>query len=308
MDINRNNYETFFLLYLDRELGPADMQAVEKFLFENTDLQKEFALLQQTIFLPAEMVFEPKELLLHKEEKRRVVPIYWIRIAASILVMITAGWFILAEVSKNHKGEMARNNQAPVANVSSKKDPVNTVGKRVKTNTDQANLTREKGLTENKNSGEIPNQYKALNQTGDADPGMKNQNDIKEKNNLKQQNPRANSIPDESQLAIQKSNNSLEIQRGEIRTGSDPKQITALAGTQAPALVLTTTISNDQLKYEKADLKEQDFQTENAISIVALNDRNKAITGFFKKLTKHAPDDEKNNARKVRVSVFQFSY
>jgi hypothetical protein len=53
----------------------------------------------------------------------------------------------------------------------------------------------------------------------------------------------------------------------------------------------------------------QNFQTDNAISIVALNEQNKAITGFFKKLTKHNPDDDKtNNARKVRVSVFQFSY
>ena len=44
MDINRNNYETSFLLYLDRELNPAEMLEVEKFLSENADLQKEFEL------------------------------------------------------------------------------------------------------------------------------------------------------------------------------------------------------------------------------------------------------------------------
>ena len=85
MDINRNNYETFFLLYLDRELNPSEMSEVEKFLTENADLQKEFSMLQQTILVPAQTVFEQKELLFRKEEKRRVIPIYWTRIAAALL-------------------------------------------------------------------------------------------------------------------------------------------------------------------------------------------------------------------------------
>src|SRR5580704_5749498 len=93
MDINRNNYETSFLLYLDRELGPAEMLKVEKFLIENPDLQKEFVLLQQTIFLPEQIEFDQKELLFHKEEKRRVVPMYWVRIAASVIILLAAGWF-----------------------------------------------------------------------------------------------------------------------------------------------------------------------------------------------------------------------
>ena len=76
MEINRNNYETFFLLYLDRELNPAEKQEVENFLAENADLQKEFKQLQQTVLAPAEIVFEPKELLFRKEEKRRVIPFY----------------------------------------------------------------------------------------------------------------------------------------------------------------------------------------------------------------------------------------
>src|ERR1700688_424392 len=98
MDINRNNYETSFLLYLDRELGPAEMLKVEKFLTENPDLQKEFELLQQTIFLPEDIVYDQKELLFHKEEKRRAIPLYWVRIAASIIVLMTAGWFLLKGV------------------------------------------------------------------------------------------------------------------------------------------------------------------------------------------------------------------
>ena len=127
MDINRNNYETSFLLYLDRELNPAEMLEVEKFLSENTDLYKEFELLQNTIFLPEEIVYDRKELLFHKEEKRRVIPLFWIRIAASVLVLITAGWFILTKISNDHKREIAGSNRSQITKVpaSIRKDSVN---------------------------------------------------------------------------------------------------------------------------------------------------------------------------------------
>jgi hypothetical protein len=319
MDINRNNYETFFLLYLDRELEPADRQAVEKFLTENTDLQKEFTLLQQTILSPAEIVFEPRELLLRKEEKRKIVPMYWTRIAASFLVVLSAGWFILNAVSKNHKLELAGKDKAVIAKVHSGKYPVSadpnnknqaadTGQKGIGEYKNQINQRGEKKLAVKMNSGRTIIQSRPINQTGDKDPGMKNQNDLTAKNNSGQQSQENHSVPGESQPAIQKSNIAIEIQPGVVQAGSDPKHISMLPGTQAPAQVFATNKSNAQLKNENADLKEQDFQSDNAISVVALNERNKAITGFFAKLTKRAPDNEKNNARKVRVSVFQISY
>lgn len=53
ININRHNYEEFFLLYTDRELSPADKMAVDQFVQENPDLADEFFALQQTT-LPAE--------------------------------------------------------------------------------------------------------------------------------------------------------------------------------------------------------------------------------------------------------------
>ncbi|HMO61237.1 MAG TPA: hypothetical protein PKC39_01225 [Ferruginibacter sp.] len=64
MLINRNNYEEFFLLYIDKELSPADTEAVEAFIAANPDLAAELNLLQQSIALPETKEFTHKENLL----------------------------------------------------------------------------------------------------------------------------------------------------------------------------------------------------------------------------------------------------
>ncbi len=68
MNINRHNYESFFLLYADHELQPAEQKAVEEFVRQNPDLEKELALLQQSVFRPeSEVVFAGKEDLMRSE-------------------------------------------------------------------------------------------------------------------------------------------------------------------------------------------------------------------------------------------------
>lgn len=65
MNINRLNYENYFLLYVDGELSATEMQAVESFAAENDDLADELEMLLQTK-LPDEnnFVFDNKSTLL----------------------------------------------------------------------------------------------------------------------------------------------------------------------------------------------------------------------------------------------------
>lgn len=63
ININRHNYEEFFLLYTDRELSPAERMAVEQFIQENPDLADEFSALQQTTLSVEENILMDKSML-----------------------------------------------------------------------------------------------------------------------------------------------------------------------------------------------------------------------------------------------------
>jgi len=64
MNINRHNYEEFFLLYVDNELSAAERNVVELFVQQNPDLGKELNLLQQAIVHDDEIIFDDKQSLL----------------------------------------------------------------------------------------------------------------------------------------------------------------------------------------------------------------------------------------------------
>jgi len=69
MNINRHNYEEFFLLYLDNELCSEDRCRVELFVQENPDLRQELDILLQSRLIPDEaVIFQNKKELMKDED------------------------------------------------------------------------------------------------------------------------------------------------------------------------------------------------------------------------------------------------
>ncbi len=64
MNINRNNYEEYFLLYIDNELSVAGKNMVEAFVASNPDLGEELVMLQQSIVKADTVKFPGKENLI----------------------------------------------------------------------------------------------------------------------------------------------------------------------------------------------------------------------------------------------------
>ena len=68
MNINRNNYEEYFLLYADNELSPAEKNEVEIFVQQHFDLEEEFNMIKLAINFPDKNVSMPDKSLLMKNE------------------------------------------------------------------------------------------------------------------------------------------------------------------------------------------------------------------------------------------------
>ena len=65
MNITRHNYEEYFILYMDNELGSEERRQVELFVQENADLKEELDwLLQSRLVADDSLVFDNKEQLM----------------------------------------------------------------------------------------------------------------------------------------------------------------------------------------------------------------------------------------------------
>src|SRR6185503_20125551 len=73
MNINRNNYEEYFLLYADNELTDSEKVEVIMFLKENKDLEEEFRMIHYTISKPDVSVTLGNKSFLHRENEESFI-------------------------------------------------------------------------------------------------------------------------------------------------------------------------------------------------------------------------------------------
>jgi hypothetical protein len=297
MNINRDNYESFFLLYIDRELKPGDMKGVEEFVRENEDLLKEFEWLQHTVYSPADMVgFQEKELLFRREDKRRIFSFYRAGIAAAALLAIAACWFLVksGNVFSQNKNQPVRE-LATAPSIQKNLSP-GPYKEKEGNQGSRAAIPDQSGIGkngENKTASTIGKpRLQREEQSGQAVVVPVNLPSVEDpEESGKEAAPKSTAI----ELPAFTGDQDIQTRRTVLIAGAAPSTTAVAAINRQPQ-----TVSGE------AVVKEQDDHSENAISIVALNDRNAAITGFFKKLIKRAPADEKT--KKVNISVFQFSY
>jgi len=129
--ITRDNYEEFFLLYIDNELSVADREAVERFIAHHPDLQEDWKALLHCRLLPdtplvfpdkaalysigaeeeedvlprfspdLSIVFPDKASLYKEEEDKRIVWLPWLRVG---IAAATIGIVALLVVTNNKNG------------------------------------------------------------------------------------------------------------------------------------------------------------------------------------------------------------
>jgi hypothetical protein len=124
--INLLNYETFFLLYADGELSPAEQEAVLKFVEQHPLLEEEFNRIKTLKFSPdkglvmmdksalrmeipedieADYSFEPDLSIVYPNKaelykKENVLPLYWLRmvsVAAAIFFTMGIVWLVMGD-------------------------------------------------------------------------------------------------------------------------------------------------------------------------------------------------------------------
>jgi len=74
MNINKTNYENYFLLYIDKELSASDQAAVENFVQENPEYAAELASLQKVKIAPDTIIYTNKAFLYRLPKMEATLP------------------------------------------------------------------------------------------------------------------------------------------------------------------------------------------------------------------------------------------
>ncbi len=100
--INETNYEEWLLLYIDNELTSEQKAIADKLIVKYPAIKTELEILQKTKLQPEQqIVFKNKEILYHREEKVRVINLYWRRIAVAAVLLLTVSTAIFLTLNSN---------------------------------------------------------------------------------------------------------------------------------------------------------------------------------------------------------------
>jgi hypothetical protein len=300
--INLTNYEEYFLLYIDNELDPAAKKDVEIFIHDNLSLQNELNILQQTKLEPdAAIVFEQKEILYKKEEKRRPIPLAWMSAAAVAILLVTGFLFYNNSNKQNEEQKTAstsdnkNHNEKDSSIGKNKKEDVAVTQPAVGSFNNKEVVKNEMVAKENKQEKQTLNvQYATNNQ---------------------KQNKKADNKNDTVAIAVSTPKEAKLIEISKTNTGTEKEISTGLAVSKLNAEPNTLIAKADEP--EKANTENtyatQVAMTDNNVDYIDTDNtsaKKNKLRGIFRRVsrvfekTTNVEDDSK---RSVSIGSFQIA-
>ncbi len=287
--INLNNYEEYFLLYVDNELPDLQKIEVEKFVRQNPSLQNEFMILQQTkLEADDSIVFEGKEFLYKKEEHRRVVPFAWIASAAAVAILLVTGFLFFNKENITRKNQ----NNTVAKNSGIKKDDSN--GHKIKDNKKETLAVTSSDNDSLNKSSEEQKRNVAINQTKfEAQP--KNSIEKKKKEIEAHKEQQTELAINNNEPAIAKVTKPEELNRTTASASVDvsPKKLIVLIDKTDDAIK-----NNNETNPAEITSTENDLETKTK------------LRGIFRRVSRvfnKPSDDDDSNKRSVAIGSFQIA-
>jgi hypothetical protein len=115
MNINKNNYEEYFINYIENELSDAERKAVELFVAENIDLKNELELFESTKLEADEKIIFTNKNELFKKEETKIIAWKWNlntwAIAAMLVLAVGTGWWMFQH--SEHSNQLSVKSEMP---------------------------------------------------------------------------------------------------------------------------------------------------------------------------------------------------
>lgn len=297
MIINRNNYEEYFLLYIDRELNRKEQLMVEDFVRLHPDLENEFSLLRQTIAIPPVMIFEGREKLLKEEKRRRIFPIFWMQVAAILMILLAGGWFLLLIT-----GEAKNNNESadPSKQLALHQDRSNPDGNKKEVPESAAKPANPAGSENPQNGNPAAVTNSANGQKEHLIDGTKT------RPRKKRNTPVGINLPNSSYVKPDLAENPEKKSPESSEPISPSTELPSTINPPSPAS-LKTVVEADRFGGQGRQPSTNPYDSQ---SILVFSNHNKTVTGFFKKLLAKSGDEPvtaDNRKRKIKISAFQFN-
>lgn len=311
--IGIDNYQEYFLLYIDNELNKDSREAVEKFVLQHPELQDEFTLLKQTV-LPQEKIGFPNKKSLYRREERRVIPFAWMRVAAAAALL---GAAVLVWWMKSGDNN---NNTSPVVTVQPDKQTV-------KPSQDQ----QQNKTTQPANPAQQNNQVAETQKVQEKKENKETIAKTKKKNNKKRIEETKQNVSDNNISDNLASNNKKDNNINKLQQQIQEKKENNVATTQ-PVIAQVTPEKDSQTEdpLEKAkstsamqnhdpdiikpavykELDTDDDENRNALYIGNMEVNKNKVRGFMKKvggLFAGKSKGSSNEKGKLQVANFELN-